>query len=409
MSKTSSPDIDGTLTSARLFQKITALAQLASNLARPIRLSFLVAPDLLSMARPTETGATEGIIHAAFHKAGIEGLRFEQGREATFSSFELFLSMEISKALDYRFDHFDSPDRLAAALQVLSHHDFSDTSPEIERVSIPASRSLSLSAYASSQRDQPAVLLVLPCGMPFNLCRDWFLFLATRYFVVTWESRGLFGKCDDFDDIGTDAASQVEDLMAVMDYFELSDAHVMGVCGGAALALCATPRLAGRLNSLSLWYGDYNVSNPALRTDHQRNFDWLTNTAAQSREQARDLHSLFADPSILATVPLNIAHVALFPYANVELLYRYSRLNDGLNQTALNTYFDGVGVPTLVAAGDHDKTTHTGGSRLVADSIAGALLHIERGGTHEDFFGLPEGLKTLASEFIESNVEESVR
>jgi hypothetical protein len=73
------------------------------------------------------------------------------------------------------------------ALLRLSTPDFSPIPHDIEHLAVPIGKLLSLSTFASSQRDKPAMLMALPCGMPFDLCQDWFLTLSTQYFVVTWE------------------------------------------------------------------------------------------------------------------------------------------------------------------------------------------------------------------------------
>ncbi len=157
-----------------------------------------------------------------------------------------------------------------------------------------------------------------------------------------------------------DTEAQVADLISVMNHFELSRAHLMGICGGAVIALSAAAAHGNRVNSLSLWHGDYNLGDNDLRTPHQQNFEWLMETAANDRQEASDLQTMFLDQATLATTPEPIAHVALYPYVNPELFYRYARLNDALNKTELVSRLAKITVPTLVVAGDADATTHIG-------------------------------------------------
>jgi pimeloyl-ACP methyl ester carboxylesterase len=244
--------------------------------------------------------------------------------------------------------------------------------------------------------------MVLPCGMPFELCLEWFKLLGQEHFVVTWETRGLFGECADFDALDCSAAAHTDDLFAVLDHFGFEDAHLMGICGGGMIALAAAARQPERIQSLSLWYGDFALNDPALRTDHQKNFAWLVSAAAEGREDASDLHGLFLDQSLLATVPDDIAHHALLPYVNPELLYRYAKLNHGLNLSNIESLLARIDTPTLVVAGESDTTTHAGGSAFVARGLRNAHLRMEAGGDHKSFFGAPERSRSMAFDFIGS-------
>lgn len=90
-------------------------------------------------------------------------------------------------------------------------------------------------------------------------------------------------RCGQRDEFRVDVDAQAADLFAVMDHHDVTAAHVVGLCGGAVIALAAAAVRPERVTSPSLWHGDHG----------------------------------FAD----------LAHVVLYPYANAELLYRYRRLD----------------------------------------------------------------------------------
>ncbi|WP_213937981.1 alpha/beta hydrolase [Pseudomonas sp. dw_612] len=387
----------------RLCETVRMLRHLAANLPEPVRLCFFAAED---DSTPVVTSpavvATEHAVTRALAHVGVSAVQYLHGASTQLSSFELFISKKISQALDFRSDDFDAPEPFEA---LLGHFEFSGEVPGIETSRLITRDSVSLAVYASSNRRRPPIVLALPCGMPFDLCRDWFDALSERYFVVTWETRGLFGDCPDFDQIKVDMRSQVADLLAVMDHFDLPSAHLMGICGGAAIVLCAAADHAERAQSLSLWHGDYNLGDDSLRTPHQQNFEWLMETAAQDRAEAGDLQAMFVDQKTLATTPEPIAHTVLFPYVNPELFYRYALLNDALNKTELLPILPRITVPTLVVAGDSDSTTHIGGSRLIAQSVEGATLHVEKDGSHLAFFERAAESKKTAFRFIDSTLE----
>ena len=392
----------------RLCQTVSMLRHLAVNLPEPLRLCLLApAEPGAPVASAESLQATQRAVGVALARIGVDAVRFLHNGETQLSSFEMFISKKICASLDFAYDRFDSVERLERFERFSQGFDFSGTTPQIETQSLTTWDGTPLTVYASAGRHLPAVVLVLPCGMPFDLCRDWFVALSAHYFVLTWETRGLFGDCAAFDQIALDTPAQVGDLIAVMQAFEVADAHWMGICGGAVIALCAAAAHGERVSSLSLWHGDYNLGDNGLRTRHQQNFQWLMETAAQDRAEARDLQAMFIDQATLATTPEAIAHVALLPYVNPELFYRYARVNDALNNTELLPLLQRIDVPTLVVAGDNDQTTHICGSRLIAQTIPGARLHIEQGGSHLAFFESPAPSRATARAFIDATLEHA--
>ncbi|OJA59172.1 alpha/beta fold hydrolase [Burkholderia ubonensis] len=375
-------DASDSILDLRVLSTIRAFRHLAASLPGPVRLCLF---DDASDRPASDARDAQRVVAIAFARIGARDVRFEPDGAARLSSFELLMSRRISAAFDYRYDHFDTPQRLACAQREAEDFDFDVLSAGVERVRIAREAGVSLSAYAGSHRDRPAVVLALPCGMPLDLCQRWFDALAERHFVLTWETRALFGACDAFDAARTDIDAQVDDLFAVMDRFGVDRAHLMGICGGAVVALQAALAQPARAVSLNLWYGDYNLSDDALRTMHQRNYAWLMEAAAQGRDVAQDLQRRFADPSTLATVPAEIAHAALYPYANAELMYRYAKLSDALNKVDALALLPRVSVPTMVVAGD-DEIAHCGGSVFAAGRIPGARLEVEVGGSHPKLF-----------------------
>ncbi|KVC82679.1 alpha/beta fold hydrolase [Burkholderia ubonensis] len=389
--------LDESTLDLRVLHTIRAFRHLAARLPAPIRLClFADASD-----RPAPgTDDAQRFVASALARLGAHDVRFDPDGAARLSSFELLMSRRISAAFDYRYDGFESPARMASAQRAAEHFDFDALGAGIERVRILREAGVSLSAYASGRPDRPAVVIALPCGMPLDLCRPWLDALAERHFVLTWETRALFGACDAFDSARTGIDAQVDDLFAVMDRFEARRAHLMGLCGGAVVALQAAVARPDRAASLSLWYGDYNLPDETLRTRHQLNYAWLMETAAQGRDAARDLQRMCADPSTLVTVPGDIAHAALYPYANAELMYRYAKLSDALNKADLLQLLPRVDLPTLVVAGDDDDVTGCGGSVFVAGRIAGARLEVEAGGSHPKLFRASPASAQRALQFL---------
>jgi 3-oxoadipate enol-lactonase len=259
-----------------------------------------------------------------------------------------------------------------------------------------------LRCYAYGDLESPAVVLVSACGMPVGLVEGWVRHLANAYRVITWESRDLFEDDGNFDAKRQDLAVQVGDVLAVLDGFDLHDAHLMGLCGGAAMALGAAA--SPRVRSLSLWHGDYELGGDAPKTQHQRDVHALLTMAGRSRRSAAGLHELFRKPATLAKMPPDLAPYLLYPYANAELLYRYGRLNGAIMGTDCRPLLAAVGKPTLVVTSEDDTTAHPQGSVYAAARLEQGRLEVLVHGDHlAAFEGGPER-RILATSFLDEMV-----
>ncbi|MFC8870540.1 alpha/beta fold hydrolase [Streptomyces sp. NPDC057148] len=238
--------------------------------------------------------------------------------------------------------------------------------------------------------------------MPAEICEPWLRFLARDHHVLTWESRGLFGALGpprDFDGTGHEVRDQIADLVTVMDHHGVASAHVMGLCGGAVVALGAAAGHPERVHSLSLWHGDYELGPTVPKTDHQRNLQALMGMAAEDRASAASINSALLQTA-LSTAPPDLAHLVLRPYADPELFYRYCVLNGALMTADVSGLLDAVGQPALVVTSEDDHTAHPEGSRVVAARLADATLRVQPHGDHLSLFGAGAALEELAAGFL---------
>ncbi|MBT0773482.1 hypothetical protein KIH74_31335 [Kineosporia sp. J2-2] len=262
-----------------------------------------------------------------------------------------------------------------------------------------------LNCYTAGPEQASAVVLVTACGMPAGLLDRWIGHLSREHRVVTWESRALFpdpdNRWDDegFDERGQDLAAQADDVVSVLAALALEDAHVVGLCGGAAVALLAAG-LSPRIGSLSLWHGDYELGPDAAKTTHQHDMQTLLVQAGRSRERARGLHRVFRRPSTLAALRDDLAHHLYYPYATAELLYRYGRLNGAIMTTDCRPFLAGVTQPTLVVTSPEDTTAHPDGSRHVAAALPDGWLTEMPHGDHLAAFDASDELLDVATDFI---------
>ncbi len=264
----------------------------------------------------------------------------------------------------------------------------------------PSAGGVTLDVYGGGPADGEAVVLVPACGMPAALAEPWMHHLSRDRRVLTWESRGLFGGAGPGDgDRAVDTAAQAADLVAVMDHYGVARAHLVGLCGGAVIALAAAADRPERVASLSLWHGAYAFAGGSPRTRFQNDLIELMALAAGSRAAARSVHAAFSQVA-LADAPAGLAHLVLHPFVNAERLYRYCRLNGTLARTDVDGYLPRVRQPALVVTSESDRTAHPQGSRRVADGLRHGSLHLDAHGDHASLFA-DRASMAVAVEFIE--------
>jgi pimeloyl-ACP methyl ester carboxylesterase len=256
----------------------------------------------------------------------------------------------------------------------------------------------SLNVYDVGSGDD-TVVIIPACGMPAALAEPWIRFLARNRRVLTWESRGLFGPRDYAEDYSVNISAQSADLLAILDHYAVPKAHVLGLCGGAVIALASAAARPESISSLSLWHGAYFFGNDSPTTKHQHSIVELMAIAARSRSSAQAIHAAYCQVA-LKTTPPDVAHFVLYPYSNPELFYRYCRLNTAIVETHVEQYFDRVNQPTLVVTSQTDETAHPEGSRRVAVGLPNASLRVEAAGDHISLFKADAALLRIADDFI---------
>ncbi|MGD0607603.1 MAG: hypothetical protein ABSA53_28965 [Streptosporangiaceae bacterium] len=246
-----------------------ALAGLASALVDVETLSgALEAPPriALTLAAPAAAAAAATLIERLAAALGLSEWRVVAGQDG-LTAAELAIGNHLSRTAllggPVRVENV-SDGLIAAAVRQARRH-------QPAMITATARDGSTLRCYAAGPADGPVVAIVSACGMPVGLLRRWIAGLGDRFRVLTWESRGLFGPPamleEDFDRRGYDVPAQAADLSAMLDAFNVDAAHVIALCGGAALALAAD---ATRVRSLSLWHGDYELGPGIPKTSHRQ-------------------------------------------------------------------------------------------------------------------------------------------
>lgn len=248
--------------------------------------------------------------------------------------------------------------------------------------------------------DAPCVLISPPCALSYRLSLPWLAALSSSYRCVVAQTRGTSERIEDpadFDRRGYDVGHQVGDLLALTEELATGPVHLMGICGGAAVALAVTASRPDRVSSLSLWHADLELGGEAEKTDHQVNLRALLDLGGESRDTAAWLRDkLTSGP--MTGVPERIGPLVVRPYATTELFYRYAKLTGATMHWDSRRSAATVTQPCLIVTSDDDDTAHPDGSRRLAETIPGARLVSAEHGTHLDAFrATPDQVSCLTS------------
>ncbi|WP_433618259.1 alpha/beta fold hydrolase [Dactylosporangium sp. CA-139114] len=382
---------------ARLTERVLSVRPLAGVLSPPVAVAS-------AAAGPVELHATGRLLGCVADRVGAGAFRLLGAGEAAPDVFAGVVGrrLDLSAAWlrEAAADPPEPPDVAAAAADVLARS-FGAACRRAELLRPDGAR---LTAYAAGDPAAPAVVLASACGMPVELSEHWVRRLQRTHHVVTWESRWLFGPGvrDPEDGPASDVAAQAADLIAVMDHFGVGRAHLMGLCGGAVIALDAAVRWPARFTSMSLWHGDFELGPVAPKTDHQRNLQALLDMARQGRAGSAAVHRVLSN-SLVEQLPEDMAHLVIYPYATGELWYRYSLLNGAIMATDVRGHLPRIALPTLVVTSADDTTAHPDGSIAVARGLDEVTLHIAPHGDHISLFRGPAELIDLALDFAQRN------
>ncbi|WP_327321592.1 alpha/beta hydrolase [Streptomyces sp. NBC_01210] len=386
---------------ACLVGAVLSVKPLVEGMAAPVRVVPVARSAVASSGdlAPGQWRALRALLDRVARRAGVTGLVLS-GEEGfhDLQVFERVVSERLALA-----DVLDSVgvvpvDRLAEVDRVVADVLADTFEAYAPRETVTSSDGTPLNVYAAGEGEE-TVVLVPACGMPAALAENWVRFFARDRRVLTWESRGLFGIAGDGNEYPTDIRSQAADLFAVMDHDDAVDAHVIGLCGGAAIALVAAAEQPSRMRSLSLWHGAYGFAEDYPKTTHQQGLIELMTAAARSRTAAQAVHAAFCH-AILTSTPADVAHLVLYPYASAELLYRYCRLNLEITGADVEPYLAKVGPPTLVVTSRDDDIAHPEGSKRVAGGLPHGQLRVEPHGDHISLFTADDSLLRVAEEFM---------
>lgn len=200
---------------------------------------------------------------------------------------------------------------------------------------------------------------------------------SEHFHAVSCDCRG-YGDSDDFEgplDFGTFA----EDVLRVLDHFDVASGHFVGLSMGGRIALDLAKRFPDRVLSLVL-------------CDTHRGFSHL------SEETKREFIRLRKEPLMAGGTPADIAvPVAKTLTGSKATPEIFERLVQSLSSLHKESYIKSLEAtvwsdheidlasirkPTLVVVGEEDRLTPAAESRLIADAIPGGEMIVIPGAGH---------------------------
>jgi 3-oxoadipate enol-lactonase len=370
----------------RLAEAIISLRPLIDVLPRPV--------DLIAGSGDIGSLPDLALLNRIASRLNAPGFQFSTGKE--LSVFSRIITARLACP-----EHLYSPKESSSVdidslVDVAAGRSFEGYCDRREIFSLDG---VPINVYAAGNPNRKAVVIASVCGMPSKLCEPWIRFLARDYFVITWETRGLFASSRFSQELDCSVEVQTADAFAAMDHFGVHKAHFMGMCGGALIALAAAARQPARVSSLSIWHGDLELGSTYTKTTHQRDLQALMSMATEKRVSSGDLHFVLCQ-SMTVNVPDDLAPLVLYPYASPELLFTYCRLNGNIMQTDATPFLSQIKQPALVVTSEDDETAHPAGSKHVAASLPHATLRVESHGNHISLFRGMENLRQIAADFV---------
>jgi proline iminopeptidase len=243
--------------------------------------------------------------------------------------------------------------------------------------------------------------------------------LSDAFRLIYYDQRGRGKSAEHVQPDDVSLASDVADIDAVREYFQLESAAILGHSFGALLAMEYAIRYPYRVSHLIVMntapasYGDWNLMRAARDANAPADLQ-------QVREMAASPGYLEGDPDAVSARYRVHFRSTLRPPELFEGLMRRMRasftkegilkaraIEDRLDaETVDSSDFDllprltGLRIPTLVIHGDYDFCPREC-SAHVAEAIPGARLVELRGCGHFSYLECPERVRTEVSGFLQ--------
>jgi 3-oxoadipate enol-lactonase len=232
-------------------------------------------------------------------------------------------------------------------------------------------------AQITGHGDAPPVLLIQGLGMNKNGWTVQRIAMATKFRTIAMDNRGA-GRSSMPDSPFT-LEEMADDAVAVLDHYEVRDAHIVGASMGGAIAQVVSVKYPERVRSLTL--ACTACRNQPWRAELLRH--WADTATTRGLRQWADESArwLIGPRSFRRLAP---AIGWLGPFATFRpsrgFVAQVSAILD--TDDSLVAELGRITAPTLVIVGNQDILTPRGDSEEIAERIAHAELVVISGAAH---------------------------
>jgi 3-oxoadipate enol-lactonase len=232
-------------------------------------------------------------------------------------------------------------------------------------------------AQITGRGDAPPVLLIQGLGMNKNGWTVQRIAMATKFRTIAMDNRGA-GRSSMPDSPFT-LEEMADDAVAVLDHYEVRDAHIVGASMGGAIAQVVGVKYPERVRSLTL--ACTACRNQPWRAELLRH--WADTATTRGLRQWADESArwLIGPRSFRRLAP---AIGWLGPFATFRpsrgFVAQVSAILD--TDDSLVAELGRITAPTLVIVGNQDILTPRGDSEEIAERIAHAELVVISGAAH---------------------------
>ena len=241
----------------------------------------------------------------------------------------------------------------------------------------------------------PLVVFLHGIGGNRTNWRDQLSVFARDFHAVAWDARG-YGDSDDYEG-PLDFGNFADDLCRVLDHFDVTRAHLVGLSMGGMIALDFATRYADRVATLTLC--DSLPGFTHLSEAQRAEFIRLRQEPLLAGKEPSDMAPAVAR-SLLGKNPRAGSYERLVESMSALHKQSYLKTIAGSANYGRKLDLESIAVPTHVVVGDEDTLTPPAMSREIARRIPGARLTIIEGAGHLSNIEQPEAFNRAVLDFL---------
>lgn len=230
---------------------------------------------------------------------------------------------------------------------------------------------------------KPALLFVIPFGLKLDLAQPFIDLFKDSFRVICWEARLILAPAEHpVSQQDLTVEHHVGDLFAVLDACQVEQAHIVGYCSGAGIALAAVNVNPERFGALVLVSGDYALlSQSACVTQFGRDIDQLLPLASKDRKTAQFILDRLPDQHKLVNVR-QIPEGIKMPFSQAHFFQRYALNYLSYRSVNFQQLASTVTHRTLLIACERDLQTNVHSSMQIQKHMKNSSIFIEPEGDH---------------------------